>query len=118
MREKTIVQTCIDLLRNFFNYASKRNCAQLAEDLKLLYRAQSEFGALDRSAEFSGNRESANAAWYYPHPSLWRRTGSAAGSPSGLGPGHGSKDTHGLPRPVQLTWCLSRQLFELFENLP
>ena len=69
MREKTIVQTCIDLLRNFFNYASKRNCAQLAEDLKLLYRAQSEFGALDRSAEFSGNRESANAAWYYPHRS-------------------------------------------------
>ena len=57
MREKAIAQTCIDLLRNFFNYASKRNCAQLAEDLKLLYRAQSEFGALDRSAEFSGNRE-------------------------------------------------------------
>jgi transposase-like protein len=57
VREKTIEQTCIDLLRNFFNHASKRNCAQLAEDLKLLYRAQSEFGALDRSAEFSGNRE-------------------------------------------------------------
>ena len=69
MREKAIAQTCIDLLRNFFNYASKRNCAQLAEDLKLLYRAQSEFGALDRSAEFSGNRESANAAWDYPHRS-------------------------------------------------
>jgi len=99
VREKTIVQTCIDLLRNFFNYASKRNCAQLAEDLKLLYRAQSEFGALDRSAEFSGNRESANAAWYYPHPSLWRRTGSAAGSPSGIGRGTAAKTHMVCPAP-------------------
>jgi len=99
VREKTIVQTCIDLLRNFFNYASKRNCAQLAEDLKLLYRAQSEFGALDRSAEFSGNRESANAAWYYPHPSLWRRTGSAAGSPSGIGRDTAAKTHMVCPAP-------------------
>ena len=52
--EKTIVQTCIvHLLRNSFRYASKRDWAQLAKDLKPVYTAASESGALDRFAEFS-----------------------------------------------------------------
>jgi putative transposase len=56
--EKTIVQTCIvHLLRNSFKYASKRDCAQLAKDLKPVYTAASEAEALDRFAEFSGKWE-------------------------------------------------------------
>jgi Transposase, Mutator family len=56
--EKTIVQTCIvHLLRNSFKYASKRDWAQIAKDLKPVYTAASEAGALDRFAEFSGKRE-------------------------------------------------------------
>src|SRR5262249_9977225 len=52
--EKTIVQTCIvHLLRNSFKYASKRDWAQLAKDLKPVYTAASEAEALDRFAEFS-----------------------------------------------------------------
>ena len=53
--EKTIVQTCIvHLLRNSFKYASKRDWAQIAKDLKPVYTAASESEALDRFAEFSG----------------------------------------------------------------
>ena len=56
--EKTIVQTCIvHLLRNSFRYASKRDWAQIAKDLKPVYTAASETGALDRFAEFSGKWE-------------------------------------------------------------
>jgi len=56
--EKTIVQTCIvHLLRNSFKYASKRDWAQLAKDLKPIYTAASEAEALDRFAEFSGKWE-------------------------------------------------------------
>jgi putative transposase len=56
--EKTIVQTCIvHLLRNSFKYASKRDWAQLAKDLKPVYTAASESEALDRFAEFSGKWE-------------------------------------------------------------
>src|ERR1700746_3554605 len=56
--EKTIVQTCIvHLLRNTFKYASKRDWAQLAKDLKPVYPAASESEALDRFAEFSGKWE-------------------------------------------------------------
>src|SRR6201982_2971491 len=56
--EKTIVQTCIvHLLRNSFKYASKRDWAQLAKDLKPIYTAASEADALDRFAEFSGKWE-------------------------------------------------------------
>ncbi len=56
--EKTIVQTCIvHLLRNSFKYASKRDWAQIAKDLKPVYTAASESEALDRFAEFSGKRE-------------------------------------------------------------
>jgi putative transposase len=49
--EKTIVQTCIvHLLRNSFKYASKRDWAQIARDLKPVYTAASEAEALDRFA--------------------------------------------------------------------
>ena len=52
--EKTIVQTCIvHLLRNSFKYASKRDWAQIAKDLKPVYTAASEAEAWDRFAEFS-----------------------------------------------------------------
>ena len=41
--EKTIVQTCIvHLLRNSFKYASKKDWAQIAKDLKPVYTAASE----------------------------------------------------------------------------
>src|SRR6266513_3647663 len=47
--EKTIVQTCIvHLLRNSFKYASKRDWAQIAKDLRPVYTAASEAEALDR----------------------------------------------------------------------
>jgi transposase-like protein len=47
--DKTIVQTCIvHLLRNSFRYASKRDWAQIAKDLKPVYTAASESEALDR----------------------------------------------------------------------
>jgi putative transposase len=56
--DKTIVQTCIvHLLRNSFKYASKKDWAQIAKDLKPVYHASSESGALDRFAEFSGTWE-------------------------------------------------------------
>ena len=56
--EKTTVQTCIvHLLRNSFKYASKRDWAEVAKDLKPVYTAVSEAAALDAFAEFSGKWE-------------------------------------------------------------
>jgi transposase-like protein len=56
--EKTVVQTCIvHLLRNSFKYASKRDWAEVAKDLKPVYTAASEAAALDAFAEFSGKWE-------------------------------------------------------------
>jgi putative transposase len=56
--EKTIVQTCIvHLLRNSFKYASKRDWAEVAKDLKPVYTAPSEAAALDAFADFSGKWE-------------------------------------------------------------
>src|SRR6202161_2707452 len=56
--DKTIVQTCVaHLLRNSFKYASKRGGGVSAKDLKPIYNAASEAGALDRFAEFSGKWE-------------------------------------------------------------
>jgi putative transposase len=56
--EKTVVQTCVvHLLRNSFKYASKRDWAQVARDLKPVYTAASEAEALDRFADFSGKWE-------------------------------------------------------------
>ena len=51
--DKTIVQTCIvHLLRNSFRYASRKDWAAIAKDLKPVYTAPSEQAALDRFAEF------------------------------------------------------------------
>src|SRR5512135_3283119 len=53
-----ITQTCVvHLLRNSFRYASKRDWAAIAKDLKPVYTAASEAEALDRFAEFSGTWE-------------------------------------------------------------
>jgi putative transposase len=50
---KTVVQTCIvHLLRNSFRYASRKDWAAIAKDLKPVYTAPSEQAALDRFAEF------------------------------------------------------------------
>lgn len=55
---QTIVQTCVvHLLRNSFAYASRKDWAELARDLKPIYTAPSEQAALDRFAEFSDKWE-------------------------------------------------------------
>ena len=55
---QAITQTCIvHLLRNSFKYASKRDWAAIARDLKPVYTAASEAAALDAFAEFSGTWE-------------------------------------------------------------
>jgi len=62
--EKTIVQTCIvHLLRNSFKYASKRDWAAIAKDIKPVYTAVSEAAALDAFAEFSGK-------WEHRYPAI------------------------------------------------
>ena len=48
---------CKHLLRNSFKYASKKDWAQIAKDLKSVCTAASESEALDRFAEFSGKWE-------------------------------------------------------------
>jgi transposase-like protein len=64
--EKTIVQTCIvHLLRNSFKYASKRDWAEVAKDIKPVYTAASEAAALDAFAEFSGK-------WEKRYPAIMR----------------------------------------------
>jgi putative transposase len=55
---QAITQTCVvHLLRNSFRYASKRDWAAVARDLKPIYTAASEAEALDRFAQFSGTWE-------------------------------------------------------------
>jgi putative transposase len=55
---QAVTQACIvHLLRNSFRYASKRDWAAIAKDLKPIYTAASEAEALDRFAEFSGKWE-------------------------------------------------------------
>ena len=55
---QAITQTCIiHLLRNSFKYASKKDWAAVARDLKPVYTAASEAAALDAFAEFSGTWE-------------------------------------------------------------
>src|SRR5580700_6378081 len=55
---QTVTQTCIvHLLRNSFRYASRRDWAAIARDLKPVYTAVSEAAALDAFAEFSGTWE-------------------------------------------------------------
>ncbi len=69
--EKTIVQTCIvHLLRNSFRYASKRDWAQVAKDLKPVYTASSEAEALDRFTEFGEK-------WKKRYPAIMRLWESA-----------------------------------------
>jgi transposase-like protein len=51
---QTIVQTCVvHLLRNTYAYASRKDWAEIAKDLKPVYTAPSDQAALDRFAEFS-----------------------------------------------------------------
>jgi putative transposase len=55
---QAITQTCIvHLLRNSFRYASRRDWAAIARDLKPVYTAAGEAEALERFAEFSGTWE-------------------------------------------------------------
>jgi putative transposase len=55
---QAVTQTCIvHLLRNSFRYASRRDWAAIARDLKPVYTAATEAEALDRFAEFSGTWE-------------------------------------------------------------
>jgi putative transposase len=64
--EKTVVQTCIvHLLRNSFKYASRRDWAEVARDLKPVYTAPSETAALDALTEFS-------ATWEKRYPAIIR----------------------------------------------
>jgi transposase-like protein len=64
--DKTIVQTCIvHLLRNSFRYASRRDWAAVAKDLKPVYTAPSEQAALDAFAEFC-------ATWEQRYPAIVR----------------------------------------------
>jgi putative transposase len=68
---QAITQTCIvHLLRNSFRYASKRDWAAVARDLKPIYTAASEAAALDAFAEFS-------AAWEARYPAIVRLWESA-----------------------------------------
>ena len=64
--EQAVVQTCIvHLLRNSFKYASKRDWAEVAKDIKPVYTAPSESAALDAFAEFS-------AKWEKRYPAIIR----------------------------------------------
>jgi transposase-like protein len=66
-----VTQTCIvHLLRNSFRYASKRDWAAVARDLKPIYTAASETAALDAFAEFSGT-------WETKYPAIVRLWESA-----------------------------------------
>jgi transposase-like protein len=74
--DKTVVQTCIHLLRNSFRYASKRDWAEVAKDLKPVYTAPSEAAAQDSFAEFSGK-------WEKRYPAiirLWENAGPIRGN--------------------------------------
>jgi len=93
--EKTIVQTCIvHLLRNSFKYASKKDWAQIAKDLKPVYTAASETEALDRFAEFSGKWEKR-----YPRATRPRRNASH--------PAPSSEEATSMPRISRLPSALT-----------
>ena len=67
-----VTQTCIvHLLRNSFRYASKRDWAAIAKDLKPVYTAASESAALDAFAEFSGTWEARYPAIVKLWESAW-----------------------------------------------
>jgi len=59
-----VTQTCvIHLLRNSFRYASRKDWAAIARDLRRVYTAPTEAAALDRFAEFS-------QAWEARYPAI------------------------------------------------
>ena len=61
---QAITQTCIvHLLRNSFRYASRRDWAAIAKDLKPVYTAATEAEALERFADFAG-------AWEARYPAI------------------------------------------------
>jgi transposase-like protein len=63
---KTVVQTCVvHLLRNSFKYASRKDWAAIAKDLRPVYTAATEQAALDRFAEFS-------TVWEKKYPAIVR----------------------------------------------
>ncbi|WP_203914987.1 IS256 family transposase [Rhizocola hellebori] len=63
---QTVVQQCIiHLLRNTFRYATKKDWAQIARDIKPVYTAASEQAALDAFAEFSDR-------WEKKYPAITR----------------------------------------------
>jgi putative transposase len=60
---QAITQTCIvHLLRNSFRYASKKDWPAIAKDLKPIYTAPSESGALDAFVAFTEQWGSRNPA--------------------------------------------------------
>jgi putative transposase len=61
-----VTQTCIvHLLRNSFRYASRKDWAAIAKDLKPIYTAPTEAAALDRLADFAG-------VWEQRYPAIVR----------------------------------------------
>jgi putative transposase len=63
---QAVTQTCIvHLLRNSFRYASRRDWAAIARDLRPIYTAATEAAALDRLTEFA-------AAWETRYPAIVR----------------------------------------------
>jgi transposase-like protein len=68
---QAVTQTCIvHLLRNSFRYASRRDWAQIAKDLRPIYTAATETAALERLAEFAERWE----ARYPAIIRLWEHT--------------------------------------------
>jgi transposase-like protein len=63
---QALTQTCIvHLLRNSFRYASRKDWAAIANDLRPVYTAPTEAAALDRFAEFA-------ATWEHKYPAIIR----------------------------------------------
>jgi putative transposase len=63
---KAVTQTCIvHLLRNSFRYASRRDWAAIAKDLRPIYTAATEAAALEALASFA-------AAWEARYPAIIR----------------------------------------------
>jgi putative transposase len=61
----------VHLLRNSFRYASKKDWASIAKDLRPVYTAPSESAALDAFAEFSGQWEAKYPAIVKLWESAW-----------------------------------------------
>jgi putative transposase len=69
---QAIVQTCVvHLIRNSFRYASRRDWPALARDLKPIYTAPTEAGALERLATFAERWETKYPAIVKLWESAW-----------------------------------------------